>query len=162
MVRLLTYGMNDKQTLIENLVCYNLGLDPAGPLYGTNVGIGTFQIDNRWRLDPSDAQYVQCIETSYVGINTHKFPCGHANFVMYGGKLQPVCNRVGIMKSLTKCDHSSARFYFGLALNPENEFIGIKKGCSDKCSSKENMDKIGIYSDRKHGLFNVEIAQKNQ
>lgn len=133
----------------------NIGLDPAGPLFGTDIGIGTLQIDNYWRLDPSDAKYVQCIETSYLGIDLDKYPCGHANFEMYGAKRQPVCKNYDLLTTLTSCDHSSATYYFQLAMDPKNEFYGIKKKCKDRCYSQENTDKIGVFNAGLHGSFKV-------
>lgn len=103
---------------------------------------------------------MQCIQTSVLGINNHKFPCGHANFIITTypkyTKLQPICynKRNNIIFGID-CDHSSSKPYFYLALDPENKFIGIRKGCSENCTDYENIDIIGIYSDRKHGFFNV-------
>lgn len=131
------------------------GLDPAGPLFGHDIGIGRFEIDNHWRLDPSDARYVQCVETSLVGINLAKFPCGHAHFKMYLGKLQPVCKSHDIIATLKTCDHAAARYYFEQSLNPANEYIGIKTNCVYKCYSEQNTEKFGIYNRNRRGHFTV-------
>lgn len=131
------------------------GLDPAGPLFGHDIGIGKFEIDNYWRLDPSDARYVQCVETSIAGIDLDKFPCGHANFKFGRAKFQPVCKKYDIITTLTTCDHSSAKYYFAQSLNPENEYIGIRKNCVYKCYSDNNTEKFGIYNAGKRGHFIV-------
>ena len=68
-----------------------LGLDPAGPLF-TDVG------DARFRLDPSDAKYVDVILTDMpqkgglVGFGMRK-EAGHANFFPNGGVRQPGCKQ---------------------------------------------------------------------
>lgn len=98
---------------------------------------------------------MQCIETSLIGIDLDKFPCGHANFEMYGAKNQPVCRNYDIVTTITSCDHTSAKFYFELAMDPANEFYGIKKGCTHRCYSDENVERIGIHNTRKHGNFKV-------
>lgn len=131
------------------------GLDPAGPLFGQDIIVGRLEIDNYWRLDPSDARYVQCVETSLAGIDLNKFPCGHANFKMYRGKFQPVCKHHDLITTLASCDHSSAKYYFAQSLNPENEYIGIRNKCTYKCYSVQNTEKFGIYNAGRRGNFTV-------
>ena len=68
-----------------------IGLDPAGPLF-TNVG------DARFRLDKSDAKYVDVIHTDMppkgglLGFGMRK-EAGHADFFPNGGVRQPGCRQ---------------------------------------------------------------------
>ena len=68
-----------------------IGLDPAGPLF-TNVG------DARFRLDKSDAKYVDVIHTDMppkgglLGFGMRK-EAGHADFFPNGGVRQPGCKQ---------------------------------------------------------------------
>lgn len=55
------------------------GLDAAGPGFTWPFDFGT-----HFRLDPTDARYVQCIYTSRLTLGTAK-ECGHGNFIMNGG-----------------------------------------------------------------------------
>lgn len=66
------------------------GLDPASPLFETISGI----VDPEYRLDPTDAQFVDVIHTSGP---TFGFlaPLGHADFYPNDGKIpQPGCSFV--------------------------------------------------------------------
>lgn len=133
------------------------------------------QLSTDMRLDPTDAQYVQCIETSFVGINVQKFACGHANFVMYDAGRQPGCASI-------LCDHVFARLYFKFTLDPKYKLIGSnKKG--DKIvgwkpalyhtydgvyvATKEPIytyktDLLGIYTNRTKGIFYIDKATKRR
>lgn len=122
-------------------------------MFGQDIGIGKLEIDNYWRLDPSDARYVQCIETSMLGIDLDKFPCGHANFEVHRTKLQPACKNDDIITELTTCRHSLAKDYFKSALNPENEVVGIRKKCLYKCYSERNTERFGIHNAGRSGHF---------
>ena len=68
-----------------------IGLDPAGPLF-TNVG------DARFRLDKSDAKYVDVIHTDMppkvglFGLGMRK-EAGHADFFPNGGVRQAGCKQ---------------------------------------------------------------------
>lgn len=86
--------------------------------------------------------------------------CGHANFIMNGGFIQPGCLSV-------LCSHSRAHDFFAESLFPENEFIGEQ--CSGslklflvnnflKQSCSHNSDKLGIYSKRLSGRFFVKTS----
>ncbi|KAM0727672.1 Pancreatic triacylglycerol lipase [Formica fusca] len=77
------------------------GLDPASPLFETISGI----VDPEYRLDPTDAQFVDVIHTSGP---TFGFlaPLGHADFYPNDGKIpQPGCSFV---PTITYCSHSRA------------------------------------------------------
>lgn len=61
-------------------------MDPAGPAFQ--------RMGNDTKLEPSDAKYVQCIHTNdFYGMraNTSDYTCGHANFIMNKGSMQPGC-----------------------------------------------------------------------
>lgn len=129
------------------------------------------QIPPEHRLDPSDAKYVQCIETSLLGINTQHFACGHSNFVMYGGQQQPTC---GILDQ--KCSHAEARKYFKLAMIPYYKLIGSTKRAVELVGWENTYspfyegafvysktpvyayttERLGIYANRTHGTFFID------
>lgn len=124
------------------------GLDAAGPGFTF-----PFDLGKDTRLDPTDAQYVQCVLTSRGTLGTFK-DCGHANFIMNGGLNQPGCSTV-------LCSHSRVHEYFEESLDPNNPFW------ADKCSSSlksffksllrlpctDVTDRLGIHSARIPGRF---------
>lgn len=64
------------------------GLDPASPLFETVFGI----VDPEYRLDPTDAQFVDVIHTSGPAFG-FLAPLGHADFYPNNGKFpQPGCS----------------------------------------------------------------------
>lgn len=64
------------------------GLDPASPLFETFSGI----VDPEFRLDPTDAQFVDVIHTSGPAFG-FLAPLGHADFYPNNGKFpQPGCS----------------------------------------------------------------------
>lgn len=66
------------------------GLDPASPLFETISGI----VDPEFRLDPTDAQFVDVIHTSGSAFG-FLAPLGHADFYPNNGKFpQPGCSFV--------------------------------------------------------------------
>ncbi|XP_071565042.1 pancreatic triacylglycerol lipase [Temnothorax nylanderi] len=77
------------------------GLDPASPLFETISGI----VDPEYRLDPTDAQFVDVIHTSGP-VFGFLAPLGHADFYPNNGKIpQPGCS---FMPTITYCSHSRA------------------------------------------------------
>ncbi|XP_011688582.1 PREDICTED: pancreatic triacylglycerol lipase-like [Wasmannia auropunctata] len=77
------------------------GLDPASPLFETISGI----VDPEYRLDPTDAQFVDVIHTSGPAFG-FLAPLGHADFYPNDGKIpQPGCSYV---PTITYCSHSRA------------------------------------------------------
>lgn len=125
------------------------GLDPAG--LGFAESIAHNRIEER--LDTTDAKYVQCVYTNSYILGTAS-DCGHGNFIMNGGLMQPGCVS-------PRCSHSRAIDYFTESLNPKYEFAAerceslvkklflelIMKPCSDV------VDQIGIHSDRIAGTY---------
>lgn len=97
---------------INNLIRILLlkGLDAAGP--GFTVPIVVSPAD---RLDPTDAKYVQCLHTSWMGTGDI---CGHANFDANDGVNQPPC-----ISPL--CHHSRAAEIFIYSLNPLFKFRAV-------------------------------------
>ncbi|XP_013097823.2 phospholipase A1 [Stomoxys calcitrans] len=82
-------------------------LDPAGPKFR--------EIDDEKRLDPSDAEYVESIQTSSsLGFDD---PVGHATFYPNFGKDQKKCYIYG-------CSHSRAYHYFAESITSEKGFWG--------------------------------------
>lgn len=155
-----------------------LGLDPAGPLFSHDF-INLFNMERSLpsRLDPSDAQYVQCMRTSLLGFNIINFACGHANFIMYDGLRQPQCHtRMNIL-----CNHIAARKYFQRTLNPKiNRLIGSAR-VTDKiaegicrCRTGERIiaaklpqlvyyktERLGIHNYRNSGTFYIDDNKRN-
>ncbi|XP_073825392.1 phospholipase A1 [Musca autumnalis] len=82
-------------------------LDPAGPKFRN--------IDDNKRLDPTDADYVESIQTSSsLGFED---PVGHATFYPNFGKDQKKCYIYG-------CSHSRAYNYFAESITSEKGFWG--------------------------------------
>lgn len=112
------------------------GLDPAGPLF-TNVR------DARFRLDSSDARFVDVIHTdmpprrSIFGFGMRK-EAGHADFFPNGGVKQPGCRQslanLEIFQTVI-CDHMRA---------PEFYIESVKNQCSWRahpCKSLEDCER---------------------
>ncbi|XP_075152857.1 phospholipase A1 [Haematobia irritans] len=82
-------------------------LDPAGPKFR--------EIDDEKRLDPSDAEYVESIQTSSsLGFED---PVGHATFYPNFGKDQTKCYIYG-------CSHTRAHNYFAESITSDKGFWG--------------------------------------
>lgn len=129
-----------------------VGLDPAGPGFTVPADYGTSQ-----RLDPTDAKYVQCIFTNQFMMGSG-IDCGHGNFYMNGGLIQPGC---GINVT---CSHERSYFYFNESLNSKRKFIGERCENFEKKVSLELLgqrcsdvtDRVGIFTAGKKGRFFVE------
>uniref|UniRef100_A0A1I8PBC4 Lipase domain-containing protein n=2 Tax=Stomoxys calcitrans TaxID=35570 RepID=A0A1I8PBC4_STOCA len=129
-----------------------IGLDPAGPLFTLPAVVST-----EFRLDPSDAQFVQILHTSSgtlgVGIKS-----GHADFYPNGGAApQRNCNSFLQLADLSNtnpiaCSHSTAAVFFKQSMNPEYPFIGYH--CDSYFSysrgycSKNRYGRFGVHSQR--------------
>lgn len=61
---------------------YSSGLDPALPFFAT--------LKNEWKLDPSDANFVDVIHTSAGSFGKIE-ATGHVDFYVNGGFMQPAC-----------------------------------------------------------------------
>ncbi|XP_055527886.1 endothelial lipase-like [Wyeomyia smithii] len=84
------------------------GLDPALPL---------FRIANRrWKLDPTDADFVDVIHTNNGGFGKYEMS-GHADFYVNGGQMQPSCR-----KDASLCSHLLALTYFTESISSQVGF----------------------------------------
>lgn len=153
-----------------------LGLDPAGPFFGSDIlNLISIEMPLPFRLDPSDAQYVQCIRTSMLGFNIINFSCGHGNFIMFGGNTQPHCS-IDLA-----CNHAAARLYFKSSLNPKNKIIGSARvtdkiaGGICRCKTGQPIiaaklpqliafraERLGIYNERLNGTFYVDNEPRHR
>ncbi|XP_032583719.1 phospholipase A1 member A [Drosophila sechellia] len=89
------------------------GLDPAMPLFITS-GMAD-------KLDPSDASYVDVIHTNAL-VQGKMERCGHADFYMNGGIMQPGCN--GQKINSFACSHQRAPAYFLESIRSPKGFWG--------------------------------------
>lgn len=90
------------------------GLDPAGPIF--------FELAGAWRLDPSDAQFVDVMHTNGGTITKGALglavPSGHVDYYCNGGSLQPGCYFSSVTKSImdpverVACNHRRSYRYF--------------------------------------------------
>lgn len=126
-----------------------VGLDAA------NVGD---ILDPRTRLDASDAEYVQIIQTEIFFI-AMPAPIAHANFYPGGGMFQPYCG------SDFECNHMIAIDYYAESLTAtQNQFYAQR--CSsmdemqaDNCTTSESDILMGgIMPNRElRGIFRVPV-----
>lgn len=140
----------------ETKLCAFIGIDPAGPGFTIpwDFGAGT-------RLMSSDAKYVQCMHTSCGTLGTLK-DCGHTDFYLNGGVLQPGCLEV-------MCSHSRAVDYFiesmdfgqvfsgARCLGPITSFVTNLFGL--QCSS--DTERLGIHTTRKPGRYFLSTNSKS-
>jgi len=130
------------------------GLDPAGILY-------TRLLDRpAYTLNPSSAQYVQCIHTGRFLIGTF-YPCGHNDFFPNMGYDTEQINCHDPV-----CSHGRAIYYFESSLNRSRIFNGTQCANDDdalehqltnyQCSN--NHDLLGIFSAQKPGLFYLNVT----
>ncbi|VEN41303.1 unnamed protein product [Callosobruchus maculatus] len=91
------------------------GLDPALPLF--------VKASNDWKLDSSDASFVDIIHTS-SGTFGKLEPTGHVDFYVNGGSLQPFCTGRPYPQL---CSHILAGLYFAESIRSRgNIFIGYE------------------------------------
>ncbi|XP_037927406.1 pancreatic triacylglycerol lipase [Teleopsis dalmanni] len=127
--RLLDFGNSDVHLIgfslgaqVPNYVARNLptyqlpritALDPAMPLFIT--------APNSDKLDPSDAAYVDVIHTNAM-VQGKLERCGHADFYMNGGIMQPGCYIQGT--NPFACSHQRAPAYFLESIRSRKGFWG--------------------------------------
>ncbi|XP_017151863.1 phospholipase A1 member A [Drosophila miranda] len=103
--------------IARNLTSFMLpritGLDPAMPLFITS--------GNADKLDPSDATYVDVYHTNAL-VQGKLERCGHADFYMNGGIMQPGCN--GQQINSFACSHQRAPAYFLESIRSPKGFWG--------------------------------------
>lgn len=126
-----------------HIVFLNIGLDPAGPLFTfpNDVGINK-------RLDPSDAQHVQCLHTNRGVSGSSKAICTSDYFANMGAK-QPGC-------SDSICSHSRATYIFETSF--ENTCIFMGRQCASDIKSVQNKcaeitDRFGVHGKKTPGRF---------
>ncbi|KAJ8917649.1 hypothetical protein NQ315_005096 [Exocentrus adspersus] len=91
------------------------GLDPALPFFAT--------FNNEWKLDPSDAYFVDIIHTS-AGTFGKLEASGHADFYVNGGSIQPFCYN---KRYPPVCSHMAAGLYFAESIRGNTKkFIGVE------------------------------------
>ncbi|XP_058976969.1 pancreatic triacylglycerol lipase [Musca domestica] len=129
-----------------------IGLDPAGPLFTLPAVVST-----DYRLDPSDAQFVQVLHTSggTLGVGVKS---GHADFYPNGGTApQRNCNSFFQLQDMQNtnpisCSHSTAAVFFKQSMNPSYVFMGYH--CDSYSSytrgwcSKNRYGRFGIHSQK--------------
>nr|XP_022917695.1 phospholipase A1 member A-like [Onthophagus taurus] len=92
------------------------GLDPALPFFASHI--------NDWKLDPSDADFVDVIHTNAGSFGKIE-PIGHADFYVNGGSTQPACeNNI----YTPYCSHMMVNLYY-------SESIVSKKFVATECPS---------------------------
>ncbi|XP_065095314.1 phospholipase A1 member A-like [Ochlerotatus camptorhynchus] len=91
------------------------GLDPAMPLFIT--------ADNDDKLDKSDADFVDVIHTNAL-VQGKVERCGHVDFYMNGGIIQPGCWAGG--QNPMACSHHRAPDYFSESIRSLTGFWGWK------------------------------------
>ncbi|KAJ8974935.1 hypothetical protein NQ317_012915 [Molorchus minor] len=115
-------------TVLKGKIGQIIGLDPAGPLVSIT--------DLAYRLDPSDAQFVQVIHTNggLLGLSSS---IGHTDYYPNGGKRQPGCG----FDITGSCAHSRSYLYY-------TESIGNNQFISRECSNYHE-----FFWRRCHGRF---------
>ncbi|XP_068154018.1 endothelial lipase [Drosophila tropicalis] len=105
-----------------------IGLDPAGPLFTLPSDVSP-----KYRLDPTDARFVQVLHTSGGTLGT-SLKCGHADFYPNGGRApQKNCRMFMNLRDMQNtnpiaCSHSSAAIFFRQSMDPEYPFVGTQCG----------------------------------
>lgn len=89
------------------------GLDPAMPLFVTST--------KEDKLDESDAEFVDVIHTNAL-VQGKMERCGHADFYLNGGIIQPGCTGFGL--NPFACSHHRAPDYFAESIRSFTGFWG--------------------------------------
>ncbi|TMW49842.1 hypothetical protein DOY81_005082 [Sarcophaga bullata] len=104
--------------IAKNLGTFQLpritGLDPAMPLFVT--------ASENDKLDPTDAVYVDIIHTNAM-VQGKLERCGHADFYMNGGIIQPGCSRNNPLNPFA-CSHQRATAYYLESIRSPKGFWG--------------------------------------
>lgn len=127
---------------------FALGLDPAGPKF-TQPEI----VDESKRLNPNDAQHVQCLHTNRGQLGT-ALPCGDSDYYSYFGRRQPGCSDDG-------CDHMRSVEIFESSMNPDHEFVATKYKTevdAENSRDAEGTDRFGIHGKHSDGQFYFETS----
>ncbi|XP_055609930.1 lipase member I-like [Uranotaenia lowii] len=137
------------------------GLDPAGPCFTMPIDRGL-----RYRLDRSDAKFVQTIITSRGTIGV-AFGDGHENFYPNGGA-SPQTNCILPLTSDAEfydqimCSHLHATSLFRYALNPAIQFKSRKCGSYASFMLKlcflNEQNLLGVYSKKSSGDYYLQTS----
>ncbi|XP_063363547.1 phospholipase A1-like [Cydia amplana] len=92
-----------------------IGLDPAGPCYR--------QLGPKYRLDPSDADFVLTVTTNMDGLGI-AVPVGTATFYVNGGEYQP--GHIPLLPCGVFCSHLWSLILWISALYNPGIFVGVK------------------------------------
>lgn len=118
------------------------GLDPAGPSFTI-----PFIVDISQRLDPTDAQHVQCLHTDFI-LGT-SLSCGISDYYSHLALRQPGC-------FTNVCNHDRATAIFESSMNPNYAFSA--KECQNgrnawlnRCNGES--DRFGIHGKHLSGQF---------
>ncbi|KAM8718707.1 hypothetical protein ACLKA7_001424 [Drosophila subpalustris] len=144
-----------------------IGLDPAGPLFTLPAAVSP-----KYRLDQSDAQFVQVLHTSGGTLGTD-LKCGHADFYPNGGRApQRNCMKFINLREMQNtnpiaCSHSAAAIFFRQSMDPQNPFVGYqcasyREFTSGRCNNNRRA-RFGIHSHRKtNGSFYFDTTPSRQ
>lgn len=123
-------------------------LDPAGQQFTETTPANE-------KLTSGDADYVEVIHTN-AGIYGYRMPCGHVDYYVNGGKLQPGCSVTDNVCSHNRAYHfipemwSPIKNFEFLLLKCENlEFMGL-----DSCRWQNK--RMGSLEQQLNGLYYVE------
>lgn len=126
------------------------GLDPAGPGFSF-----PFNDSPAYRLDPTDAKYVQCIHTSRLTLGVN-YNCGHADFFPNGGYTMPGC--IGFI-----CSHLYVVPLFRSSIDKSHPFVGthcpsdfLARIKGYQCSAIRDL--MGIHNNGVRGTFYMYTA----
>ncbi|XP_055857623.1 pancreatic triacylglycerol lipase-like [Episyrphus balteatus] len=108
------FASNALERLTGKKVKRITGLDPALPFFATS--------QNDLKLDSSDAEFVDVVHTN-AGIYGKIESCGHVDFYMNGGQMQPACNG---SKNIPLCSHTMAPVYFKESIKSLDGFWGVR------------------------------------
>lgn len=97
------------------------GLDGSGPIHR--------DFNEKWRLSPHDAVYVESIQTDTALFGFPHANLGQASFFPNWGLGQPHCPNVTNMEPYYSCDHFSSIYYFSESILRQRAFGAIK--CSN-------------------------------
>ncbi|XP_030378347.1 pancreatic triacylglycerol lipase-like [Scaptodrosophila lebanonensis] len=93
-------------------------LDSAGPILN--------HLNETWHLAPSDAMYVESIQTDLSFFGYRGAHLAHATFFPNWGLGQPHCPNATAMEPDFVCDHFSSLYYFVESLHDDKAFGGFR------------------------------------
>ncbi|EDW27150.1 GL16601 [Drosophila persimilis] len=151
--------------VLEGQVEQIIGLDPAGPLFSLPA-----EVSPKYRLDPSDAKFVQVLHTSGGSLGT-SLKCGHADFYPNGGRApQTNCKMFMNLRDMQNtnpiaCSHSAAAIFFRQSMDPQYPFVGYECGSYREFAAgycdQNRRARFGIHSQRRaQGSFYFTTASQ--